>query len=193
MDFLVILFLFIFMFNIVIKKIKNKKIVKLLAVMTFIVFCFLIIIFSGIKKNRTYESVQDYFNSNYGSDVCVEAVVYGDNSCLAYYKTDLSKYSYCWFDKSSEGYRLLKTNDYSKVFDRFDSFGSLKVYQIKDTDDYYLIAAFDPNLRNFAFYSENDVEIKSDIVQINKTSFYCGFIDEFSENSYFVIDGKLVK
>ena len=57
-----------------------------------------------------------------------------------------------------------------KVFDKFDSEGSIEVYHLNETDDYYLMAVADPNAKDICLYSDNDNEIKLDVTQIKNTN-----------------------
>lgn len=152
-----------------------------------VVLLFLIVLSFQLNRFKVYENVQDFFDDNYSYKVSVEAVIYGDDSCLVYYKTGIDSYSYCYFRTLPNGYKLLKNSSYKKVFDKFDSEGSIEVYHLNETDDYYLMAVADPNAKDICLYSDNDNEIKLDVTQIKNTNFYCAFIDDFPENACFAI------
>ena len=93
-----------------------------------VVLLFLIVLSFQLNRFKVYENVQDFFDDNYSHKVSVEAVIYGDDSCLVYYKTGIDSYSYYYFQTLPNGYKLLKNSSYKKVFDKLNMKGNLWQY-----------------------------------------------------------------
>lgn len=179
------LMLFFFVSFIIYKERNNINSIKKHIILACIIICLLFFVISSGNKSMIYDTPEELFN--YSQKGNIEVIVYGDNSCMVYYKNLNGIYSYVFCEKSNEGYKLFDTSEHIKVFDNFDSDGSLEVFLLNDTDDYYLLATIDPETKEVKAFNKDNIEIQSQIMQIHETSFFVGYIDEFTNDSYILI------
>ena len=145
-----------------------------------VIVCFLLILILCMNRTAVYKSPEDLFNNKQKGQI--EAIIHGNDSCMVYYKNQRNIYSYVFLIKSPGGYKLLDASEYIKVFDSFNSQGSIEIFLLKGTDDYYLFANTDPETDEINVFYDDSREIRSDVIKIDGTSFFCGFIDDFSRD-----------
>lgn len=177
--------LIIVLLIVVVKKRNNSIQIKTFVCVMCIAIFFLV---EGIFLTfKTPESLFNYMHIG-----TIENVIYGDNSCMIYYSSGKSTYSYQFSKKTTKGYKIVENFYIKRVSSRFDESCALEVFCIENTDDYYIVGTIAPADGVIEVYSDNNILVDSDIRQMDDLNFIYGFIDSFTEEYYIVINGEKI-
>lgn len=177
--FLVLVFAFVIDKTIIKKKSKIVRFVLFIIVLTVISLPFE----NLLLRFNTPEEL--FYYSKNGQIV---DVVYGENSCMVYYKKNQQTYSRVIFGKNDNSYIMLLQADISTVYHKFDSMGSFNIYHVKGTDDYYISAISFVGVDEISVVGGDDV--LTDFRQIEGTNVIYGYINSFDDDCYLSIKGK---
>ena len=178
--------LFIIVLN---RRFIRKTIVKILALILCAVLSLTLCIFPFENLFYSFSTPEKLFN--YISTDKIVDIVYGDNSCMIYYQTDKNSYSYIFSKKHNGGYKILNYFSYKKVSSRLDSNGSISVYNISKTEDFYVLANIN-SVAEIDIYDGNDFKIEADIKQVDNTNFVFFSLPNLTNEHYLLINSTKV-
>lgn len=184
-----IIFVFVFFW---LKKIKitRKKLAVILTLVSCMILCFVSGLFPVENIFVNFKSPEDVFR--YTCSGKIEDVVYGDNSCMVYYSTGNSSYSYSFVLKSTNGYKIANYFATKKISHKFERNGSFDVYNVLGTDDYYIIGAVNSGESEIDIFDSNNEKVKIDIKRVKNTSFIYFFLKNFTNEYYLLINGEKI-
>ena len=168
----------------------EKSIYKKILFWIIIILGFIVCLLPLKRELATFRTPEELF------DKCcvgtIENVIYGDNSCIIYYSSGKSTYSFEFAEKKENGYKIVDVFSRKRVSYIFDSTGTLEVYHINGTDDYYIVGIIGPIEKYIEVYSDDNSIVKSNIKQLNNSTFIYGFLDSFAKDYYIILDGKKI-
>lgn len=188
-----IVFLFIFL----IAKKRNVvkfKIVVSLALILCVVLCSLSFLFPVENLFIRFKSPESVFN--YCQSGKVVDIIHGDNSSMVIYTEGNSSSGHFIVPKSTKGYKIQSLLSVKKVSQKFDRDGSFDVYNVLGTKDYYVVGTTISNDSTIDIVDSNNNTVKTIIVNMGssdtKTVFVYSFVENFTSEYYFVINGKKI-
>ncbi|MBQ7296454.1 MAG: hypothetical protein IJW86_09765 [Clostridia bacterium] len=168
----------------------NKKIQRNLLLFTILILCFTLCLMPLKRNFVTYRTPEELFDNC--CDGTIENIIYGDNSCMIYYLSSESTYSYEFAENKGNGYKVVSIASCERLSYTFNSSGTLEVYHIKNTDDYYVVGTIGSVDKTIEVYSGDNKIIKSNVKQLNDSTFIYGFLDSFANEHYMLVDGRKV-
>ena len=184
-----ILIFFVLLFLSCFKLFKMKK-QKIFAFIFCLVLCSVIVISPFENLFYSFSSPEKLFN--YISTDEIVDVAYGDESCMIYYETSNNVYSFTFSKKQEGKYKILNNFSYKKVYSMLDTYGSLDVYNVSGTNDFYVTAVINP-MSNIEVYGADNLKIDTEIKRVKNTDFIFFSLTDLTDNHYFLIDSKKVK
>lgn len=181
----------------IILKIKNSKIVrkKLITVLS-IIFCFMSIsVMSALPVENLFidfKTPEDVFSYSYSYQI--DEIIDGQESCMLKYQEKKSKYGYCFIPKTNKGYKIPHYLQEKKVSEKLDSNGYFEVYNVKETNDYYISATviLKEGKNGIEIYNGKNEKIESKIIMQEGYAFVYSFLPEYPKNYYMLINGRKV-
>ena len=167
------------------KKLPKKIIIIVSSVL--IILCTISFFFPAENLFISFDSPEKAFN--YCRIGEIKGVLYGDESCLIYYRTNSETYSYVFIPKTDKGYKLPETHYSEIVANRFDTKGKFEVHRVNKTNDYYVIGHTVVFNNSIIKDSNNQLisnVICSDTTGTNAIIFY-SYIDDYSNEYYLLI------
>ncbi len=189
----IVLFAIVFtIFYILIKKSKivKKKLFTILSLITCIIFYSISYLLPVENLFVNFKSAEEVFNYTCSGDI--EDVVYGDNSCMIYYSTNKSSFSYDFVKKTTDGYKILNRFRTKRISYKFDTEGSFEIYNVLGTNDYYVFGTVDPKSTNIEVYDSSNIKIESDIKRTKETSFIYFYLRRFTGKCFLLVDGEKI-
>jgi hypothetical protein len=176
-------------------KIRHSRIVrkKLITILT-VVLCLLLTSVSGMFPVENlfinFKSPVSVFN--YTNTGKIDEIIYGQESCMVIYTKDNAKGHYI-VPKAEKGYKIPSYFGTRKISHKFDESGLFDVYNVRGTEDYYVVGSI--NLKE----NENEIEIfnkkekvESNIIRVGNTDFIYFFLNDFSKEYYLVVNGEKI-
>lgn len=172
------------------KNIKNKALPILI-----IILCFILVTLSGMfpienlfVKFKTPEKVFNYTHKGEIHDIA-----YGENSCLIMYKDQHNSISHYIIPKIENGYQIPKYFAVKNVSSKFDKDGKFDIYNIKGTQDFYVVGTVLSNSSEHSIVDSlgNSVQyIVIDMEDSNtKILIIYSCVHDFNSDYYFYING----
>ena len=168
----------------------NKKIQIILLLFIISILCVTLCLMPLKRNFVTFRTPEELFDNC--CDGTIENIIYGDNSCMIYYLSSESTYSYEFAENKGNGYKVVGISSRKRLSHKFNSSGTLEVYHIKNTDDYYVVGIIGSIDKTIEVYSGDNKIVKSNIKQLNDSTFTYGFLDSFANEYYMLVDGRRV-
>lgn len=190
---IVCLIMFGSLITIIIKK-TVKTAIRILCIWLLVLGSVLISIFPIDKFFLSGSTPEQAFQQTIASGKIVD-IIYGNYSCMIYYSTDKSNYSFCFFNKNNDEYQAVDFISINVVSAYRNGADAIYVYQLPSTNEYYLFATLhsdnhemkieDAQNTNFHIHeSYSDEKISSYNVQ--------AFLNEYDEFYSVLINQKYV-
>lgn len=138
----------------------------------------------------TFNSPEEVFN--YTTSGRIVDITSGDNSCMVYYSTGNSTYSYKFIGINDNGYCIATDIDVSDVFSTMNANGIFEVKRVRGTDDYYLLAAISPTASDISFYDSSGNLLNVQIMQVGDSGLIHFGFTGFEAGCCLMIDGERV-
>ena len=178
--FFVVLFVLIFVFFVLRKTniIKNKRIATLIYAAC-LIFGIILSVLPIENLFITFKTPQDVFWYKCVGEI--EGIIQGEDSCIIFYSKGKSSYSHEIMLKSEKGYKLpslLFTNTVSKSHDEN---GIIEIYNVSNTNDYYILGVATSMDGEIYFDCENNEEARKNVKRVDNTYFYYSYFQMPSE------------
>lgn len=134
---------------------------------------------------ETAEQVFDYTNWEES-----QLVLEGENSCMVVYESAPSTSSFSFVGKDEDGYKILPQHLSKMISRKSDENGVVLVYNVKDSNDYYIIATVGVH-ENVQVECESG-ELESSIMTISNTGIYYIYVSDLQESTHLIVDGKTI-
>lgn len=193
-----ILLFFIFSVFIVIG-IRKTKIVKKKIVSFLLVFlCIILISISGILPVEnliiSFKSPESVFNYTHLGKI--NDIVYGEKSCMIVYSEGEDKSGNYIIPKSEKGYKIPNYFTVKNVSHKFSKDGCFDVYNVLETDDYYIFGSIISKDSTITIFDNNNKPIKNLVINMantdTKTVFFYDFSKNISDEYYLIINNQKV-
>lgn len=185
---LIIIILYIATFA---KKLTIKTFQKILTLILCVMLSLIICFFPFENLFYSFSSPKELLNYYISTDEIVD-VVHGEDSCMIYYQTDKNSYSYIFSRRNESGYKILNYFSYKKISSKIYSSGSISVYNVSGTQDFYVIATINTDDK-VEIYDGNNIKIDADIKRVKNTNFLFFTIRDFTDEHYLLIDTEKIK
>ena len=177
-------------FILVFLKIKKSKITRkrFTAIITFIAF----MVLSSFSTLFPVENLFINFKSsgdvyNYISSGKIEDIIYGGNSSLVY-----GSETHIISPKVEKGYKIPSIFSVKQISKKFDQDGSLDVYNVSGTSDYYVIGIINSDKSEFEIFNGKNEQITIDIKRVENGKFFYFYLKDFTKEHYLFLDGKKI-
>lgn len=178
-------------------KIRTSKIVrkKLISILT-VVLCMALLSISAMFPVENlfinFKSPQSVFNyANFGK---IDEIIYGQDSCMVIYAKGNSTGGHYIIPKTEKGYKIPSYFATKKIYHKFDENALFDVYNIKNTQDYYVfgVVHLKETDNQLDIFDGEDKKIDSNIVRVENTDFIYFYLHSFSDEYYLLINGNKV-
>ena len=193
---LIIWILILFVASIIIRKSKLLH-KKLVLAITFIFATVLVTVIGLIPVENSvkyFDSPESVFA--YRSSGKIEDIIYGKESCMVLSSTDPYNHSYMIIPKTSDGYKLPSAFSTKKIVDEMNGLGSFEIYQVRDTNDYYLSGVCASNKSTLDLSDNMDSEFIKIASKANDnesgTYFIYAYVGDIKDEYYLMINGEKV-
>lgn len=170
-------------------KIVRKKLVAILSLVLCMVICSASYLLPVENLFINFKTPQGVFN--YSCNGKIEDIVYGNNSCLVF-----SSDTYNIIPKIEKGYKISTMFSTKTVCKKIDRDGSFKVYNVSNTNDYYIWGTTISIGNDIIITDSNNSELKIKLTKNGNTDYYTvliyGFVNNFTEEYYLLINGEKI-
>lgn len=181
----------------VVFKIRNSKIVrkKLITILT-IILCMILLFVSAVFPIENlfinFKSPESVFN--YANSGNIYKIIYGQESCMVIYSKGNSTFGHYIMPKTEKGYKVPSYFDTKKVSHKFDKNGLFDVYNVKETQDYYIFGTvhLKEKENELDIFNGNGEKVESNIVRVKNTNFIYFFLYDFSNEYYLIINDEKI-
>ena len=168
------------------KKISKKKVI--ITIISCIILCFISGLFPIENLFIDFQSPEDVFN--YTSTGEIIDIIYGNDSCMIYYSTGPNSFSYLFVKKSENGYKISSNFSTKIVSKKFDQNGSFDVYNLSETNDYYIIGTINSEENTINIFNDKDEKVECEIKRVEDTGFIYCYIKDYTDRYYIIINGN---
>lgn len=183
---LAFLFAFVFISS---SKMIRKKMIIVVAMIMCVVLCSISFLMPIENLFIKFKSPEVVFN--YSCNGKIEDIIYGHNSCLIF-----SSDAYNIILKTEAGYKISTVFSSKTVYDKFDKYGSFKVYNASNTNDFYIWGTMILKESTVNITDSNNSVLKTKITKNSNTNYYTaliyGFIDSFTNDYFLLINGEKI-
>lgn len=177
--------------------IKKSKIVrKKLAVILTLVVCMAL---GSVSALFPVENLFVNFKSptnvlNYYQTGKADDVINGNDSSMIIFSSGNSPGGHFIVPKSTKGYKIPSLFSVKKVSHKFDKSGLFDVYNVKGTNDYYVVGTTISKESEISVVDSNNEPIKNIVIEMGntdtKTILLFSFVENFTSEYYFLINGE---
>lgn len=177
-------------------KIRSSKIVRKKGV-TFlsVILCLGLIFISGIYPIENlfmhFQSAESVFHYAYFGEI--EDVLDGKASCIVIYSDHNQGNGHYIIPKTEEGYEIPNSFTAKKISDKFDRNGSFEVYQVKGTQDYYVVGSVLSNASSFNITDSRGQNVPAIVTEMGdtgtKTVLLYAYVENFTNDYVLYING----
>lgn len=182
---------------------KNKGILSFFIFICLLLFASIIEI-PVINCFANFKTPESAFAFSHTQEIA--DVVEGEESCMVFYKQDNNSYSQEYFLKIKDRYKITSSFSAKEIYNNCSKYGDYSVYNVKGTNDYYLIGFLTLTDENsLTVINSKNEEVKRIIetpavadkfkekYNINdKYVFLYDVIDEPLNNYYLIINGEKI-
>ena len=188
--------IFAILFFLLIKKTKvvRKKRVAILMLICCMTLCTISNLFLVENLFFDFKSPDKVFT--YYRHGKVEDIISGKNSSMVVYSEGSSLGGQLIVPKHKKGYKIPSLFSVKKVSRKFDQDGLFDVYNVSETNDYYVWGMIGAKGHEINIIDSNNKSVKNIAVETglgdNKTVFLFAFVENFTSEYYILVNGEKI-
>lgn len=166
---------------------RSKFVLKHMISILTIILCVTLISLTAMfpLENIFYDfkSAENVFR--YTTSGEIKETIYGKESAMIVYSKDTSTIGQYIIPKSEKGYEIPTYFTSNRVSYKFDENGIFRVYNVRSTEDYYVLATINSSRKkgdNIAVIGKDGVKIETEIYISEEGSFLFFYLNDISED-----------